>query len=136
MCYDYRMDGFKKFILRGNVVDLAVGIAIGASFNGIVGALTKGVITPLSGSLLHIPDFSAVGVVLNGSKIAFGDVLNATISFVITALVIYFLIVLPMNKLVEAVRGPESPTTKKCPECKSEIPSDATRCAHCAQPVA
>ena len=131
------MDGFKKFILRGNVVDLAVGIAIGAAFTGIVTALVKDVVTPLTGAIFQVPDFSALTLHLNGQTIAFGDVLNALISFIIVAVVIYFLIVLPMNKLVERMKNrekPADPTSKKCPECLSEIPLDAKRCAFCGQP--
>jgi len=131
------MQGFKQFILRGNVVDLAVGIAIGAAFNGIVTAVVKDIITPLTGAIFHVPNFSNIAVPINGSTLALGDVLNQIISFIIIAVVIYFLIVLPMNKLIEMSRRhdkPADPTEKKCPECLSEIPVAATRCAYCTQP--
>ena len=131
------MQGFKKFILRGNVVDLAVGIAIGAAFTGIVNAMVSGIITPLVGAIFTSPDFSNFKVTIHGSTLAIGSVLNAVISFLLIALVIYFLIVLPMNKLVERMKNrekPADPTSKKCSECLSEIPIAAKRCAFCTEP--
>lgn len=131
------MEGFKKFILRGNVVDLAVGIAIGAAFNDIVNTLVKGIITPLVGAILQAPDFSTFKVSAGGSTFAIGDVINAAVTFLIIALVIYFLIVLPMNKLTDMLKRrqkPADPANKKCPECLSEIPIKAKRCAYCGEP--
>ena len=127
------LGGFKQFILRGSVVDLAVGIVIGASFSAVVNSIVKGVITPLIGVVMTQPNFSDLRFTLRGSTFLFGDVINAFISFIILAAVIYFLVVLPVNALVSASRKqpPADPTTTKCPECKSEIPLDATRCAHC-----
>jgi len=128
------LKGFKQFILRGNVVDLAVGVVIGAAFGKIVEALVKDVLTPLIGAIAKIPDFSNVFFTINDSKFMIGDFINALISFVIVAASIYFLVVVPINALVTRSKRdkvPADPTTKKCPECFSEIPLEATRCAHC-----
>lgn len=133
------LSGFKQFILRGNVVDMAVGVVIGAAFASVVGALTKDLLTPLIAAIVKAPDFSALKWTLNGSTFAYGDFLNTLISFVLVAGAVYFFVVTPINALVTRMRKapvPTDPTTKKCPECLSEIPIDARRCAHCAQPVA
>jgi len=130
-------DGFKKFILRGNVVDMAVGVVIGAAFASVVGALTKGLLTPLIAALVKAPDFSGLYFTLNGSKFLYGEFINAVISFLLVAAAVYFFVVTPINALVARMRkdpAPADPTTKKCTECLSEIPLDARRCAHCAQP--
>jgi len=132
------LSGFKKFILRGNVVDMAVGIVIGAAFAGVVGALTKDLLTPLIGALVKAPDFSKLKFTVNNSEFLYGEFVNAVISFLLVATAVYFFVVTPVNALVARMnRGeaPPDPTTKKCPECLSEIPIDARRCAHCAQPV-
>ena len=130
--------GFKEFILRGNVVDLAVGVVIGAAFGSIVNALVKDLITPLVGAIFKSDDFATLAFTINGSKFMYGDFLNALISFVIIALVVYFFVVIPVNLLISRMRKepPLDPTTKKCPECLSEISKDAKRCAFCTQPVA
>lgn len=128
--------GFKQFVLRGNVVDLAVGIIIGASFNAVVNALVRGLITPLISAIGSQPDFSALTFTVNGSIFRYGDVLNALISFLIQAVVIYFAIIVPLNALTRRERKapvPSDPTTKKCPECLSEIPIAARRCRYCAE---
>jgi large conductance mechanosensitive channel len=133
------LSGFKQFILRGNVVDMAVGVVIGAAFASVVGALTKDLLTPLIAAIVKAPDFSGLTFTLNGSKFLYGDFLNTLISFVLVAAAVYFFVVTPINALVTRMRkapAPADPTTKKCPECLSEIPIDARRCAHCAQPVA
>jgi large conductance mechanosensitive channel len=133
------LSGFKQFILRGNVVDMAVGVVIGAAFASVVGALTKDLLTPLIAAIVKAPDFSALKWTLNGSTFAYGDFLNTLISFVLVAGAVYFFVVTPINALVTRMRKapvPTDPTTKKCPECLSEIPIDARRCAHCSQPVA
>jgi large conductance mechanosensitive channel len=133
------LSGFKQFILRGNVVDMAVGVVIGAAFASVVGALTKDLLTPLIAAIVKAPDFSGLVFTLNGSKFLYGDFLNTLISFVLVAAAVYFFVVTPINALVTRMRkapAPADPTTKKCPECLSEIPIDARRCAHCAQPVA
>jgi large conductance mechanosensitive channel len=132
------LSGFKKFILRGNVVDMAVGVVIGAAFAGVVGALTKGLLTPLIAALVKAPDFSKLKFTLNNSEFLYGEFINAVISFLLVAAAVYFFVVTPINALVARMRkdpAPADPTTKKCPECLSEIPIDARRCAHCAQPV-
>jgi len=132
------LSGFKQFILRGNVVDMAVGVVIGAAFASVVGALTKDLLTPLIAALVKAPDFSALKFTLNGSTFLYGDFVNTLISFLLVAAAVYFFVVTPINALVTRMRkapAPADPTTKKCPECMSEIPIDARRCAHCSQPV-
>jgi large conductance mechanosensitive channel len=132
------LDGFKKFILRGNVVDMAVGVVIGAAFGGVVTALTKDLLTPFIAAVVGKPDFSAIHFTIHGSLFPVGDFINAGVSFVLVAAAIYFFVVTPVNALVARMnRGerPPDPTTKKCPECLSEIPIDARRCMHCTQPV-
>ncbi len=126
-------NGFKQFLLRGNVVDLAVGVVIGAAFGGVVTALTKDLLTPLIAAIAGKPDFSALQFTVNNSKFAVGDFVNAILSFVIIAAAIYYLVVLPVNALVSRARKepPADPTTKKCPECMSEIAITAKRCAFC-----
>ena len=127
------LKGFKQFVLRGNVVDLAVGVVIGAAFTNIVNTIVKSLITPLIGALVHAEDFSGLFFKVNGSKIIYGDVLNALISFIIVAAVVYFFVITPINFLVSRSKkeAPADPASKKCPECFSEIPIEATRCAHC-----
>lgn len=132
------LKGFKQFILRGNVVDMAVGVVIGAAFAGVVGAFTKDLLTPLIAAIVGKPDFSAIQFTVNSSVFALGDFINAAISFVLVAAAVYFFVMTPINALVSRMRkapAPADPTTKKCPECLSEIPIDARRCAHCGQPV-
>ena len=131
------LSGFKQFILRGNVVDMAVGVVIGAAFAGVVGAFTKDLLTPLIAALVGKPDFSAITFTVHGSVFPLGDFLNALISFLLVAAAVYFFVVTPVNMLVARMRKdpvPADPTTKKCSECLSEIPIDALRCAHCSQP--
>lgn len=132
------LKGFKQFILRGNVVDLSVGVVVGASFGTVVSALVKDIITPLIGALGKVPDFSQLSFTLNGSKFMIGDFLNAFIAFLIVATAIYFFVVVPINVLVARAKKnkvPDDPMTKKCPECLSEIPREATRCAHCTTQI-
>jgi large conductance mechanosensitive channel len=132
------MKGFKQFLLRGNVVDLAVGVVIGAAFGTVVNALVKGLLTPLIAAVVKQPDFSAISFTINGSKFLVGDFVNTVVSFVIIAAAVYFAVVLPMNALMARAQRQEKatqPSSKKCPECLSEIPIDARRCAHCTQPV-
>jgi large conductance mechanosensitive channel len=126
--------GFKQFLLRGNVVDLAVGVVVGAAFGGVVTAFTKDLLTPLIAAVAGKPDFSALQFTINNSKFLIGDLVNAMVSFLIIAAAVYYLVVLPINALVARVHKepPADPTTKKCPECLSEIPLAARRCAFCA----
>jgi len=127
------LKGFKDFILRGNVVDLAVGIMIGAAFNGVVTALVKDFMTPLIAAIFKQPNFSELKFTLNGSVFMYGDFLNNLISFLILAATIYFFVVLPINRLTARMKkGPPSEaTTKPCPECLSSLPIGAKRCAYC-----
>ena len=127
------MGGFKQFLLRGNVVDLAVGVVVGAAFGTVVSAMVKDLLTPLIAAVAAKPDFSAFTFTVNNSKFLYGDFLNAVVSFVIIAAAIYYLVVLPVNALMARAHKepPADPTTKRCPECLSEIPIAAKRCAHC-----
>lgn len=127
------MKGFKEFILRGNVVDLAVGVMIGAAFNGVVSALVKDLMTPLIAAVVKQPNFSSFSFTVNGSQFQYGDFVNNVISFLITAATVYFFVVLPINKLSALRRKgpPPEATTKECPECLSSIPIKAKRCAYC-----
>jgi large conductance mechanosensitive channel len=131
------MKGFRQFLLRGNVVDLAVAIVVGAAFVAVVNALVKDIITPLIAAIGGKRDFSSLTFTINNSRFLYGDFLNQVISFVIIAAIIYYLVVLPVNTLIARSRRapPADPTTKKCPECLSEIPLDARRCAYCTAPV-
>jgi large conductance mechanosensitive channel len=132
------MKGFKQFVLRGNVVDLAVGVVMGAAFGGVVSALVKDLLTPLVAAIAGRPNFSAFQFTLNRSRFLYGDFFNALISFVIVASAVYYLVVLPVNALISRAHRepPADPTTRKCPECLSEIPIGARRCAFCTSPVA
>jgi large conductance mechanosensitive channel len=130
--------GFKEFLLRGNVVDLAVAVVIGAAFGAVVAALVKDLLTPLIAAIVGQPDFSAIQFTVNGSKFLIGDFINALLSFVMVAAAIYFFVITPMNMVAARRRRgelPPDPTTKKCPECLSEVPIAARRCAFCGQPV-
>jgi large conductance mechanosensitive channel len=131
------LDGFKKFILRGNVVDMAVGVVVGAAFGSVVTSITKGLLTPFIGSIVHMPNFSDIKFNIRGSEFLVGDVINAVIAFILIAAAVYFFVVMPINWLVAHMHKDEAakPNTRKCPECLSEIPIDAKRCAHCTQPV-
>ncbi|MGB7266184.1 MAG: large conductance mechanosensitive channel protein MscL [Terracidiphilus sp.] len=131
------LKGFRDFILRGNVVDLAVAVILGVAFNAIVASLVGDVLNPLIAATIGKPDFSSVILHVGGGQIKVGNFLNAVVSFLIVASVVYFVIVLPMNVFSARMKKPEAaPTTKTCPECLSEIPLAAHRCAHCTQPVA
>lgn len=131
------MRGFKTFLLRGNVVDLAVGVVIGVAFGTVVTAFVKDLVTPLIAALFGKPDFSSLTFTINNSKFSYGDFINAAVAFLIVAAVIYFFVLVPYTALVARSRKepPADPTTKKCPECLSEIPIDARRCAFCGELV-
>src|SRR5258708_3826603 len=132
------LSGFKQFILRGNVVDMAVGVVIGAAFATVVSAFTKDLLTPLIAAIAGKPDFSAITFTIRGSVFNVGDFINAAISFILVAAAVYFFVVTPVNLLVARMRkapAPADPTTRKCPEGLSEIPVDARRGAHCGQTV-
>ena len=132
------LKGFRDFILRGNVIDLAIAVIIGTAFNAIVASLVADVINPLIAATVGKPDFSAIVVHVGSGAIKIGNFLNAVVYFLIVAFVVYFFIVMPSAKLMARFKPPvvPPPATKKCPQCKSDIPIDATRCAHCTQPVA
>lgn len=133
------LNDFKAFILRGNVVDLAVAVVIGAAFKSIVDALVADFITPLVAAIGGKQDFSSLDFTINSSVFAYGHFLNQTISFLIIAAVVFFFVVTPVNALMARAKKepPVDPTSKKCPECLSEIPLEARRCAFCtAQLVA
>lgn len=128
---------FKQFLLRGNVVDLAIGVVIGVAFGTVITALVSDLITPLIAAIFKAPDFSGIAFTINGSKFMLGHFINALISFVLVAAAIFFFVVKPMNMLIERSRkeAPADTTTKKCKECLSEIPIEAKRCSHCTQIV-
>ena len=126
--------GFRDFLLRGNVVDLAVAVIIGAAFSAVVTALVKDLLTPLIAALVGKPDFSGLTFTVNNSKFLYGEFINAIVSFLLVGTAIYFFVVVPMNAISSRLRKPAPPSepiTKKCPECLSEIPLGARRCAHC-----
>jgi large conductance mechanosensitive channel len=129
---------FKQFILRGNVVDLAVAVVIGSAFSALVAALVKDLITPLIAAVGGTPDFSNLHFTIHHSQFAYGDFLNAFISFIILAAVVFFLVVTPVNKFIAFSRRNQKstdPDTRKCPECLSEVPIKASRCAYCTAKI-
>jgi large conductance mechanosensitive channel len=126
--------GFQQFLLRGNVIDLAVAVVIGAAFGAVVTALVKDLITPLIAALVAAPDFSALVFEINGSKFLIGDFVNALVSFLLISAAIYFFVIVPVNTITARLRRGEpapDPTTKTCPECLSTVPIGARRCAFC-----
>lgn len=132
------LDGFKKFILRGNVVDMAVGVVIGAAFAAVVGGLTEAFLNPLIKLAAGGEKFSTFTFTIHKVEFPVDKFINAIISFILIAAAVYFLVVLPVNTLIARMhKGDKAPdpTTKKCPECLSEIPIEARRCSHCTQPV-
>ena len=130
------MRGFKAFLLRGNVVDLAIAVVIGVAFTAVVTALVKDLVTPLIAAIGGEPDFSSLSFTVNHSKFLYGEFINAIVAFVIIAAVVYFFVVVPYTALIQRSRKepPPDPTTKKCSECLSDIPKDARRCAFCTSP--
>jgi large conductance mechanosensitive channel len=129
---------FRAFILRGNLVDLAVAVVIGTAFTAVVNAVVRDLITPLIAAVGGEPDFGDLAFTINGSRFAYGDFLNAALTFVMVAAVVFFLVIKPVNVLMDALRTEpevESPTSP-CPECRSQIPRAATRCAFCTREVA
>ena len=129
---------FRKFILRGNVVDLAVAVVVGSAFNGVIQGVVKDLITPLIAAIGGKPDFSNLSFRLHDSAFRYGDVLNLIISFLIIAIVVFFMVVQPLNKLQSIANRskiPEEPTDRKCPECLSTIPKAAKRCAFCTAKI-
>jgi len=132
------LKGFRDFIFRGNVVDLAVAVVIGGAFGAVVAALVKDLLTPLIAALVGKPDFSALTFTLNGSKFLYGEFINAVVSFVLVGAAIYFFVVVPMQAALSRMKKPAAaapPATKTCPECLNEIPAAARRCGHCTSIV-
>jgi large conductance mechanosensitive channel len=131
------LKGFRDFILRGNVMDLAVAVIIGAAFTAIVTALTDKILKPLLGAIIGKPDFGYLKAHIGSAEILYGDFLTAVINFLILAFVVYFFLVLPTQYLLKKFNppAPEVPTTRPCPQCLGDIPLAATRCKFCAQPV-
>jgi large conductance mechanosensitive channel len=130
------MKGFKAFLLRGNVVDLAIAVVIGVAFGVVITAFVKDLITPLIAALGGQPDFASLSFTVNKSRFLYGDFIDALLAFVIVAAVIYFFVVVPYTAMVARSRKepPPDPTIKKCPECLSDIPAGARRCAFCTSP--
>lgn len=124
---------FKEFLMRGNVVDLAVAVVIGAAFGAVVTSLVENLITPIIGAIGGTPDFSELSFEVNGSTFGIGALINAIIAFVIVAFVVFLFVVKPMNMLIERSRseGPIDPTERKCPSCLSDVPIAASRCKFC-----
>jgi large conductance mechanosensitive channel len=131
------LKGFRDFILRGNVVDLAIAVVIGAAFTAIVTSFTENLLTPLIAAIGGEPDFSELIFKINSSEFRYGAFINSVISFLIVAAVVYFLVVTPMNKVMERfkVEEPVAKPTRDCPECESSIPTTANRCAFCTAEV-
>ena len=129
---------FREFILRGNLVDLAVAVVIGTAFGAVVSALVADLITPLIAAMGGEPDFSGLSFTVNDSKFAYGHFINALLSFLIIAAVVFFLVIKPVNTLISRLRTepPVAEQTRVCPECLSEIPVNARRCAFCTASVA
>jgi large conductance mechanosensitive channel len=128
------MKGFKQFMMRGNVVDLAVAVVMGAAFGAVVTALVKDLITPIIAAIVGKPDFSNIFFDVNHSRFLIGDFVNALVSFILIGAAVYFFVVLPLNTFMARLKRGEvhpDPTTKKCPECLSDIPLAARRCAFC-----
>jgi large conductance mechanosensitive channel len=132
------LKGFKEFVFRGNVLDLAVAVVIGGAFGAVVTALVKDLVTPLIAAVFGKPDFSAIAFTVNQSTFLIGDFINAIVAFLLIATAVYFLIVVPVNAMTERLnrgQAPPDPTRKSCPECLSEVPIAARRCAFCTQPL-
>ena len=129
------MQGFRKFILRGNVVDLAIAVVIGAAFGAVVQAFVKDMITPLIGAFGGVPDFAALSFSVNNSKFLIGDFINALLGFVLLALIVYYFVVVPVSRLMDRSSPAAPAATRECPFCLSKIPVKASRCAFCTSDV-
>ena len=130
------MKGFREFLTRGNLLELAVAVIVGTAFTAVVTAIVKDLITPLIAAIFKQPNFSTLTFTVHGSKFLYGDFINALLTFVIIAAVVYFLIVLPMAKLIMRMERNREATERDCPECLSSIPLAATRCKYCTVEVA
>lgn len=131
------MGGFKRFLLRGNIVDLAVAVIVGATFSGLVQALVRDLLTPLIGAVTggRQPDFAQYSFTVNGSVFRYGDFLNHLITFLIIAAVVYWLVVMPVTRLADLLDRNKAAMTRQCPECLGDIPAEARRCMHCTSEV-
>jgi large conductance mechanosensitive channel len=129
---------FRSFLLRGNVIDLAVAVVIAVAFAAVVTSLVEDLLTPLIGAIFGEPDFSTLSFTINNSVFTYGNFVNALLSFVLIALAIFFVVVKPVNAMIARSRRepPPDPTTKQCPECLSLVPLDARRCAFCTAQLA
>jgi large conductance mechanosensitive channel len=129
---------FRAFILRGNLVDLAIAVVIGTAFTAVVNAFDKDVISPLIAAIGGKPDFSDLAFTINGSRFAYGDFINALLTFLIVAAVVFFFVVKPVNELMRRYKTepPVDEDTRQCPECLSEVPTAAKRCAYCTSDIA
>ena len=126
---------FRAFLLRGNLIDLAVAFVLGLAFAAVVTAFVADIITPIIAAIFGKPDFSSLSFTINGSHFLYGDFINAAIAFVLIAVVLFYFVVKPVNAL-RARRRAEEPSTRECPYCLSQIPPAAHRCAFCTQEVA
>ena len=129
---------FKQFLMRGNVVDLAIAVVIGAAFGALIASFVENLLTPLIAAIFGEPDFSALTFTVNGSVFHYGAFINAVITFVTIAAAVFFFVVRPINALASRARAepPADPASKKCPECLSEVPLEARRCAFCTTAIA
>jgi len=128
---------FKQFLLRGNVVDLAVAVVVATAFVAVVNAFVRDILTPLIAAIFGKPDFSQLDFTINNSRFLYGDLINFIIAFLSIAAVVFFFVVVPINALLARSRKeePDDPTIRKCPECLSEIPAEARRCRYCTTEV-
>jgi large conductance mechanosensitive channel len=132
------LKGFRQFVMRGNVLDLAVAVVMGAAFGAVVTAMVKDLLTPLIAAIVGKPDFSAISLTINNSQLLIGAFLNDVVSFLLIAAAVYFFVVAPVNAIIARSRrgeAPPDPTSKKCPECLSDVPIAARRCAFCTSPL-
>lgn len=128
------MKEFKTFVLRGNVVDLAVGVVVGAAFGAVVSSLVQDVLTPLTG-IFGTPDFGELRFSVGKASVAYGNFLNTAIAFLMVSAAVFFFVVKPVNRLMGMTKGAESPAVKDCPHCMNVIPARATRCGYCTSEV-
>jgi large conductance mechanosensitive channel len=129
------LKGFRDFVLRGNVIDLAIAVVLGVAFNAVVSSLVKDILTPLIAAIVGKPNFGNLTFEINNSQFLYGDVINAIISFILIAAAVYFIIVVPMNAIIARRARPVDVTTRECPQCLSTIPKAAQRCSFCTQAV-
>src|SRR6478735_4261653 len=126
------LKGFRQFVLKGNVLDLAIAVVIGAAFGAVISAFVKDLLTPLIAAIGGQPDFSSLHFTINNSRFFYGDFINAVISFLIVGAAVYFFVVVPVSRITSRTKGNEAPTKRECPECLSLVPLRARRCAFCA----